>query len=414
MPSLRQAQVRHARHYLEVLRALKLSLRANDDTSSNTVDALNDHWSQIQAARRFVETPSLKDERPDLPYDGLVGMQTSEWGVSCGLEPVAVSCPIDLPKLDLRDQRWKDGQGNLVESPLNEILELYGELFDSGHWTDCFQAETFFARIIQELQELKEDNLLDRVTDLLSERICSLLSSKEIPYSTAATVLCLLGRIDTEYSVAVLRRIKLSTSSNTDCVFAREMANEAYADACGPSATPKLCKAARDALWLHSGLVERFLEAETSLQRVIEHLHKLNRGDLLDVLAGLIHRPVRCFSELDTVFDQYFETLFALLARIGSTTSTPLLLDMVRWRAEDLNCVVVREMAAETLAAIPDPVIPERLLEIAKNQSVPRSPRRCAVLGLRLLRRAETDAALLLLKRDLVVCDLLSDLVSID
>jgi hypothetical protein len=149
--------------------------------------------------------------------------------------------------------------------------------------------------------------------------------------------------------------------------------------------------------------------AEMRFGLLIDQSRVLKRPDLLQAAAEALHEHIRSLRTASDPHDYIFEVLFRLVARINSPSSTSLLLEMIQWNPQDINYTLVREMAAEALASSSDPTILPILLRLARNVGAPRSSRRCAVYSLRLRDTQETQAALLSLKMDSVVGDLISE-----
>ena len=150
------------------------------------------------------------------------------------------------------------------------------------------------------------------------------------------------------------------------------------------------------------------LHAEKRFGLLIDQSMALGRYDLREAIASALHKQIRSLRATENPHDPTFEVLFRLLARADCPASTTVLLEMMQWAAEDMNYISVREMAAETLAAVSDPDVPARLLKVAQSRHAPRSARRCAVYGLCLMHNSDIKPYLLSLKNDPVVSDLIS------
>jgi hypothetical protein len=149
-------------------------------------------------------------------------------------------------------------------------------------------------------------------------------------------------------------------------------------------------------------------KAEMRFGLLIDQSRTLGRHDLREAIAAALHEQIRRLRVDENPHDPTFEVLFRLLARADCSASTPILLEMVQWAAEDMNYISVREMAAEALVTSSDPNVPAGLLKLAQSQRTPRSARRCAVYGLCLMRKPEIESDLISLKNDPVVSDLIS------
>ena len=145
---------------------------------------------------------------------------------------------------------------------------------------------------------------------------------------------------------------------------------------------------------------------------LIGELKSAGRQDLISVVAEVLDKPlhalIRSLRAAENPMDPVFEQIFVLLGVLGDGRFVPILFEMVQWRPDSMNYVVIREMAVvEALMFIPDSRVAPALAAIARDVQAPRSPRRCAVLGLRSLNLPEVHGVLRKLRGDPVVSDLL-------